>query len=865
MVSELKGEMTNRLKEAIDGFLRDKTPWLYANSSGPQASGPQLPLRARVYLALVILVGAACFYHGLSEWDIKDPLMFAAYLVLTSVSSAFKVGLPGIPGTMSVNFLFILVCLSTMSLDETLAIACAATVVQCVWKAKNRPGLVRVLFNVANVVTALTFAFHVYRSSLLATLGIADPLLLAVGASTYFFLNTFPVAIVICLTDGRKLGKVWTECYFWSFPYYLVGAGVAVVIRGLNQTIGWQSALLIVPLIYTIYRSYRQYLLRLESEKTHAEDMARLHLRTIKALAMAIEAKDYTTFSHLQRVSIYANGLGRELGLVEGELQALWAASLLHDIGKLAVPEHIISKPGKLTRAEFEKMKIHPIVGAEILEQVEFPYPVAPIVLSHHEKWDGSGYPYGIKGEDIPIGARILAVVDCLDALASDRQYRKALPLDEAMAFVESEAGKSFDPKLVAMLKNRYIELEKTVQAEPNAGAKLSRSLIPTNQAEPAAGLVSPGTDGSKTPEFLSSIAAARHEAQAMFELTHELGSSLNLNETLSVLSLRLKRLCPYDCIAIYVRRGESLCPEFVNGEDFALFSSLEIPMGEGLSGWVAASRQPIVNGNPSVEPGYLNNPNKFSTLRSALAIPLEGLEGVVGVLALYHKQKDAFNEDHQRIMMAVSTKVALCIENALKYRQAETSATTDALTELPNARSLFLHLDSELARCKRMNLTLTILVCDLDGFKQVNDRFGHLEGNKVLRAVAAGIRGCCREYDYAARMGGDEFVIVLPDYQGYSDSLIRRLTDVAVRTGLDLFGEPILSLSVGKAVYPEDGVDAEQLLSRGDHNMYRMKMEHKTRRELEHTQSVQALDLAMQVSVPPLEPETPGAKTSNG
>ena len=198
-----------------------------------------------------------------------------------------------------------------------------------------------------------------------------------------------------------------------------------------------------------IFRSYRLYLGRLESEKNHAEEMANLHLRTIEALALAIEAKDHTTHDHLQRVQIYALELGKKMELNEDQLQALRAASILHDIGKLAVPEHIISKPGKLTAEEFEKMKIHPVVGAEILARVQFPYDVVPIVRAHHERWNGTGYPDGLKGEEIPIGARILSVVDCLDALASDRQYRRALPLDEAMAVIVAEAGKSYEPRIV--------------------------------------------------------------------------------------------------------------------------------------------------------------------------------------------------------------------------------------------------------------------------------------------------------------------------------------------------------------------------------------------------------------------------------
>src|ERR1022692_628094 len=241
----------------------------------------------------------------------------------------------------------------------------------------------------------------------------------------------------------------------------MVGAAAAGLVHFLNQHIGWQSSLLVLPPIYLMYRSYRLYLGKLETEKRHAEQVSSLHLRTIETLALAIEAKDQTTGEHLQRVRVYAMELAKELGLNADETEALRAASVLHDIGKLAVPEHIISKPGRLTPEEFEKMKIHPLVGAEILEEVKFPYPVVPIVRAHHEKWDGSGYPFGLAGEEIPIGARILSVVDCLDALASDRQYRRALPLDEAMKIVIDESGKAFDPVIVDILKRRYVELER--------------------------------------------------------------------------------------------------------------------------------------------------------------------------------------------------------------------------------------------------------------------------------------------------------------------------------------------------------------------------------------------------------------------
>jgi diguanylate cyclase (GGDEF)-like protein len=493
----------------------------------------------------------------------------------------------------------------------------------------------------------------------------------------------------------------------------------------------------------------------------------------------------------------------------------------------LAVPEHIISKPGKLTPEEFEKMKIHPIVGAEILARVQFPYGVVPIVRSHHEKWNGAGYPDGLAGEGIPLGARVLAVVDCFDALASDRQYRRALPLEKAMATIAAESGVSFDPRIVRILQENYLEWENIAWANEPTINRLSKEVRVANGSKPDAGLEA--GDGQQ-PEFLASIAAARQEAQTLYELTQALGNSLNLHETLSVLDSRLQRLIPYDAIAIYILRDGSLLPEYVNGENFRLFSSLQIPVGQGLSGWVAETGKPIINGNPSVEPGYLNDPNKFSNLRSALAVPLENATGVIGVLALYHLGRDAFTRDHLRVLLAVNPKVSLTIENALKFQQAAISATTDALTSLPNARSLFLHLDAELSRARRNNEGVAVLVCDLDGFKQVNDRFGHLEGNRVLKLVAAGLRACCREYDYVARMGGDEFVLVLAGMKP-ADLLdkVRTLERVVIEAGAAVCGERLLNISVGAAFCPEHGTDAEGLLAEADRRMYLTKQSHKS------------------------------------
>ncbi len=313
-----------------------------------------------------------------------------------------------------------------------------------------------------------------------------------------------------------------------------------------------------------------------------------------------------------------------------------------------------------------------------------------------------------------------------------------------------------------------------------------------------------------------------------MFELSQDLGNSLSLSETLSVLSMRLRKLVPYDSIAVFVNRNGWLLPELVSGENFRALSALKVRVGEGLCGWVAENCKPIINGNPRVEAGFTADADKNIVLSSALAVPLEGLNGVVGVLAMYHSTPDAFTADHLRILLAVASKVGLSVENALKYQQAESSATTDFLTGLPNARSLFVHLAQEVARARRTQSPLAVMVCDIDGLKRVNDVYGHLEGDKLLREFSMRLKEACRGYDYVARMGGDEFVVTAPGLTPEAaQDKANRLNEAAVEAGRQTCGSPIISLSVGTVFCPEDGYDVEALLAEADRRMYAVKETH--------------------------------------
>jgi putative nucleotidyltransferase with HDIG domain len=511
------------------------------------------------------------------------------------------------------------------------------------------------------------------------------------------------------------------------------------------------------------------------------KDATALHLRTIEALALAIERIDDLAGDHLRRVRLYALEVGRRMGLGAAELEALEYAALLHDVGELAVPQHIISKPGRLTQEEFDKTKIHAAVGAELVERVGFPVPVAPIVRAHHERWDGGGYPDGLRGEQIPLGARILSVVDSLNVLMSNRRHRPARTREEALRLIEAQSGQAFDPAVVRTLMEREKESE-WADDPPEAG---------------------------RAEDYFSAITAARQEAQLLYTLSEELGGSHSLQDKLDVVAAQLKPLIPYDAIAVYLRRDGVLEPAYVAGVDSQLLSALVAPMGHGVSGWAAASRRPVLNGDAAADCAVLEG-QASTALASALAVPLENAAGaLVGTLTLYHAQPEAFRKEHLRVLLAARAKIAQAIENALRLQRAEQAATVDATTSLPNARALFLHLDAELARCRRNQGTLAVLTCEVRAEEH------------ALKAMAAGLRSACREYDFIAR-SGDQFVLALSGFTrrdlAEKEKQIQRLVEEAG-------GES--GARVGAAFYPQDGADTEDLLAEAGRRLYVAQQSH--------------------------------------
>ena len=774
---------------------------------------------AKAYLWTTCLIGAGVLGAAILGWPAgltrPEWLEFGFLFVSSVVSAPVKVRIPGIFGTLSVSFVFVLLGIIDLGAAAAVVMGAASALAQCVVGTRKRPAVGQVGFSVAAVAISAWVGGLIFNNAWLRAIEPATPVMLFWTTGVYFLLNTALVSGAISLTSGKPLVQTWYDNFFWTAPQFAASALLADVLHFTNSQFGWQYLVLLVPGIFLIYHSYSLYMGKVEREKAQVEAAMRLHLRTIEALALAIEASDETTLSHLRRMQIYSVGIARELALPEEEVQALEAAALLHDVGKLAVPDYITNKPGRLTKEEYERLKVHPLVGAEILEAVDFPYPVVPIVRAHHERWDGSGYPFGLRGEDIPKGARILAVVDTLDALSSERRYRQAIGVEEALRVVVAEKGKSFDPAVVDALERRFVELEAQAQ---KALAKDER-LASAGAAR--------GAD-----RFVASIAQARQEFQNLHEMTHDLGNSLSMEDTFALLTTRLMALVPHDTLAIYTMEGTEVVCRHAVGRQSSDFRPLRIPLGEGLSGWVAHHGRTLENGDPVREfvAGGSLAPLRCE-LRSGLAVPLEAQDRTIGALTLYRLGENAFSHDDLRLLLAISGKTALTIENALSFQRAEKSAGTDALTGLPNSAALFEHLERELAGAVRSGKGLGLVLIDLDGFKQVNDRFGHLEGNRVLQLAAEGLQAHCRASDFVARMGGDEFVVVLPEIGAAPmEERISLFQQAVEDAGEKVCGDRLVSLSAGTAFYPEHGSTGAELLEIADKRMYAVKQEHHRR-----------------------------------
>ena len=593
--------------------------------------------------------------------------------------------------------------------------------------------------------------------------------------------------------------------------------------------------LIISPVaVLAAYLLYRTTVSRLNSKTREVEELSKLHLATAEALATAIDAKDQVTHHHIRRVQVYAARMGEIFGLSDSEISALKAGALLHDIGKLAVPPHILNKPGRLTPAEFEKMKIHTVVGAQILTRVEFPYPVIPIIRHHHEQWDGHGYPDQLKGEQIPITARIISVVDCFDSVREDRPFRRGMTVDEATALLLRGSGVHFDPVVVDQFLKHLPEFDAEI-----AALGLDHSVEPVSFEEP---IHLSDVDLVQTRErglymAYDQIKKAHREVYALYEIARTFGTSLDVEHTLAILVDKVGHVVPFDTCMVYVydEMDGYATARHVVGKYADILEGRCIAPGEGVTGFALANRSAVNQLHPSLDFTNLN-PAAGIKFHSMASLPLFKDDTLLGALSIYSIDLEQYTNDHMRLLETVTTLASDALANAMQHAEAESHALTDVLTGLPNARALSLRFEEEAARARRSDRSFQVVMLDLDEFKKVNDSYGHKFGDKLLREVAGIIQAQLREYDFLARYAGDEFVALVQDVIGIQvDELCVRIESVVSQfsMGVGSNRNARVGISIGTATFGSDGETLDQLLVAADDQMYRMKSNHRLERTL--------------------------------
>ena len=547
-----------------------------------------------------------------------------------------------------------------------------------------------------------------------------------------------------------------------------------------------------------------------------AERAAGHHLcfSTIEALAYAIEASDRFSQGHLDRVQRVVSALTRVFDLPEAEAMSLRAAALLHHVGRLGVPEHILHKPDSLTPEEIERLRVHPVLGARILASIPFPWEVVPIVRHHAEHWDGSGYPDGLSGSAIPFCSRILAVANAYSALLSPRSYRPAFTPLEALAEMEARSETQFDPAVIAAFRTVAAQL----RAEEEQAPLAERSIL-----------------SHDSRAALDDIADAQHETQSLYQFSQSVNGSLHLEAVCENLLACIREVVPCSTCVIFVPEEDSeflrACAATGVNDRHLLGSSTRV--GTHLTGRAYSRNETQTTTYLDDDILLRNVSDVWTPLHSTLIVPLSAEGGCVGTLNLYDVAPNAFSAQTHRILRLLATQAAHAIDNARRFAAAQETANTDPMTGLKNARFLNEYLEKELNRARREEVSLAVLNIDLDNFKPVNDGFGHLRGDQILREVGAILEAHVRNYDLAARYAGDEFVVVLShaNREG-AEIAAQKLKEAVERHGQRIIARepnfPAISISVGIAAFPEDGIDRESLLCRSDAAMYLDKRQHR-------------------------------------
>lgn len=795
-----------------------------------------LPRKAQIYLCGIILLGlVAAWAVMFIQWPGSKgtSVEIVAFLLMALFMGGKKVTLIrhiGNDDAVSMSLGFVITFAGMLRFGPTGAFTlCALSCLSGCIYPKRQPTY-QLLFNVS--LSALeafmgSLAYLLVNGWTLEMRPVETFIAVVAATLVYYAVNTGGVSMIIGLCSDQKPTKVWKETFLWTAPSYFSGACVSGLCMVLFNSNTGYVLLFVAPVAYLTYQSYAVYTSRTEEKIRHAEELgqqhaktADLYLATIKSLALAIDAKDQYTHQHILRVQRYAVAIAKEMGLTGGDLEAVNTGALLHDIGKLGVPEYVLLKPGRLTDDEFAKIKMHPEIGAAILDPVEFPWPVLPVVKYHHEKWDGSGYPEGLVGENIPLNARIMAVADVYDALTSTRSYRNAWTHEKAASVINKDAGSHFDPVVVEAF-NRVIE---TVIKEMEAVGE--GPLVDKTAAAKAA--------PNKATEAAKAISRTSSELWALYEVAQTLSTSLGLEDTLDILARKLESVFPgVSCLFLLTdEKQERLEVRASVGPNREFFQTGKTIGIHSRSLKVAAGGETFVGEYDHDDLVFSSiETAQWTDLHSALIVPITHQGKTLGTINMYHPLRDAFSDHDRQTVETVAERAAMALFNGILFDRARSQDLLDPLTGVFNISHLTQAIED---RC-RVDERFAVLCLDLENFKAINENFGHQKGDQVLCDVARILRQTVGSQDVVARYGGDEFLILLNDADSELATTAADLIQAAIAEyEAELIhyklGQLQLETCVGSSCFPEDGDDCPALLAAADSRLHESKVESRLR-----------------------------------
>lgn len=798
----------------------------------------KLPKSARIYWFFIVAAGIAAMVGSQTlnlPRLVQTPWEYVVFALIALLFGGKKISISKRRKqeeamSMTLGFAITFACMMRMGPATSVPIAMLGCLSSCLFPKRQKYH--QLGFNLAlSAIEALLagVAYSVLNGWNLSLDPIRTFISVGVSCLLFFLVNTFGVAKMISLCTSEKVLPVWKESFGWTAPSYFASACMGALAMILFHGSTTAVLLFILPIAYFVYQAFGTHLARVEENLVHIEqlqakqtELVDLYLATIESLALAIDAKDQFTHQHIVRVQRYAVAIAQAMGVEGEELQGVKTGALLHDIGKLGVPEYVLLKPGPLTSEEFAMIKKHPEIGATILDPVVFPWAVLPAVKYHHEKWDGTGYPEGLRGEEIPVIARIMAVADVYDALTSNRSYRAAKTHEQAVEIIRKDSGRHFDSKIVDV----FLRIIDTVILE------LAREGIgPLAASDPAA-----VNDGNSFTAQNRQISKTLSELWALYEVTQSLPTGVGLKETIEPVVKKIAGIYSEATCAflLWNPKSESLVVDSVFGLNREYF------LGARTAGPASVSVRTLLSktaffGSFEQEDLLLSESRMtpWTPLKKAIVVPVISEGTLLGTMNVYHASDEALSEYDCQMLERVCERSAPAIYNGIRFDRTREDSFRDHLTGVHNLRYL---LDQLGRACDRPGVDpekFSLLYLDLDSFKPINDGFGHSKGDAVLRDVASILVDTVGSQGTVCRCGGDEFAVMMPDCDaGKADAIGMRLQDAIDQYDPDLshpaFGSIHVGISVGAATFSTESQEPAALIASAELRMYAQKTERK-------------------------------------